>query len=87
MRQPTKIKDVRPVYPPDALAARIQGVVVVEVSLDTEGRVRGARILRSIPELDEAALTAVRQWEFTPRDLNGIAVPVNMTVTVNFSLQ
>ncbi len=85
MRQPTKIKDVRPVYPPEALAARIQGVVIVEVSLDTEGHVRGARILRSIPELDEAALTAVRQWEFTPAVSYGTPVPVNMTVTVNFS--
>ena len=87
IRQPTKIKDVRPVYPPDALAARVAGVVVVEVSLDTEGHVRDAAVLRSIPMLDEAALTAVRQWEFTPAVSNGVAVPVKMTVTVNFSLQ
>lgn len=87
MRAPTKIKDVRPIYPPDAMAARIQGVVVIEVSLDTEGRVRDARVLRSIPELDEAALTAVRQWEFTPSIVNGKPVPIVMTVTVNFTLQ
>lgn len=87
VRAPTKTKDVRPIYPPDAMAARIQGVVVVEVSLDTEGRVRDARVLRSIPELDEAALTAVRQWEFTPSIVNGKPVPIVMTVTVNFTLQ
>ena len=45
-----------------------------------------ARILRSIPLLDEAALEAVRQWQFTPTLLNGVPVPVIMTVTVNFTL-
>jgi len=87
IKQPTKIKDVRPVYPADALAARVAGVVVIEVSLDTEGHVRDATVLRSIPMLDDAALAAVRQWEFTPAVSNGVPVPVKMTVTVNFALQ
>jgi TonB family protein len=43
-------------------------------------------VLRSIPLLDAAALDAVRQWEFTPTRLNGVAVPVIMTVTVSFAL-
>jgi TonB family protein len=87
IQQPTKIKDVRPIYPPDALAARITGVVIIEVALDAAGHVRDATVLRSIPALDEAALAAVRQWEFTPAISNGVAVPVKMTVTVNFTLQ
>ena len=45
-----------------------------------------ARVLRSIPGLDEAALEAVRQWQFTPTLLNGAPVPVVMTVTINFTL-
>jgi protein TonB len=49
--------------------------------------VSDAKILRSIPMLDDAALAAVREWEFTPTYLNGAAVPVIMTVTVNFTLQ
>ena len=44
-------------------------------------------MLRSIPLLDQAALDAVRQWEYEPTLLNGVAVPVIMTVTVNFTLQ
>lgn len=87
IRTPTKLKDVRPIYPDDALAARIQGVVIIEATIDPEGHVSDARVLRSIPQLDEAAVTAVRQWEFTPTMLNGAPVPVIMTVTVNFSLQ
>jgi len=43
-------------------------------------------VLRSIPILDQAALSAVSQWEFTPTLLNGTGVPVLMIVTVQFSL-
>jgi TonB family protein len=86
IKVPTKIKDVRPLYPPDAQNAKIQGVVIIEATIDREGRVSDARILRSIPQLDEAALTAVRQWEFTPTVVDGSPVPVIMTVTVNFTV-
>jgi len=87
IKTPTKTKDVRPLYPPAAQSAGIQGVVIIEATVDAAGRVSDARVLRSIPDLDEAALAAVRQWEFTPTLLNGVAVPVIMTVTVNFTLQ
>jgi TonB family protein len=87
IRVPTKVKDVRPLYPPAAQSAGIQGVVIIEATIDVDGRVGDAKVLRSIPELDQAALEAVRQWEFTPTELNGVLVPVIMTVTVNFTLQ
>ena len=48
---------------------------------------QNARVLRSIPLLDAAALDAVKQWQFTPTLLNGVPVPVIMTVTVQFTLQ
>jgi protein TonB len=86
IKAPTKITDVRPVYPTVAQQARVQGVVIVEVRIEADGTVSSARVLRSIPLLDEAALDAVRQWEFTPTLLNGRAVPVIMTATVNFKL-
>ena len=44
------------------------------------------KILRGIPLLDQAAVSAVRQWVYTPTLLNGVPVPVIMTVTVNFKL-
>jgi TonB family protein len=87
IKTPTKIKDVPPVYPAEALAAGIQGVVIIEAVIDPAGKVSSANVLRSIPALDQAAVDAVRQWEFTPTLLNGVPVPVIMTVTVNFSLQ
>jgi TonB family protein len=87
IKQPTKILDVRPVYPPAAQNARVQGVVIVEVLIGPDGKVADAKILRSIPLLDQAALDAVRQWQFTPTLLNGTPVPVIMTCTVNFTLE
>jgi TonB family protein len=85
-KAPQKVKDVRPTYPPVAEAARVQGVVIVEALIGEDGRVQDVRILRSIPLLDQAALEAVLQWEFTPTLLNGVPVPVIMTATVNFTL-
>jgi TonB family protein len=87
IKAPAKVRDVRPVYPDVAQSARIQGVVIIEATIAEDGRVVGACVLRSIPLLDEAAVEAVNQWEFTPTMLNGVAVPVVMTVTVNFTLQ
>jgi periplasmic protein TonB len=60
--------------------------VIIEATIDERGNVARAQVLKSIPLLDEAALTAVRQWKFTPTRLNGVAVPIVMTVTVNFKL-
>src|SRR4029453_9703144 len=73
IRQPLKVKNVDPVYPPIAQAARVQGIVIIEATLSPDGRMSNARILRSIPLLDQAALDAVRQWEYTPTLLNGVA--------------
>lgn len=86
IRPPQKTKHVDPVYPPIAQSARVQGVVILETIIDEQGRVADARVLRSIPLLDQAALDAVRQWEFSPTMLNGVPTPVIMTTTVQFSL-
>ena len=86
IQQPTRIKHVPPVYPAIAQSARIQGDVILEATIGTDGRVSSVRVLRSIPLLDQAALDAVRQWEFTPTLLNGQAAAIIMSVTVNFRL-
>jgi protein TonB len=85
--RPERTHYVAPDYPPLARAARVEGTVILEAVLDAEGNVRQARVLRSVPLLDASALDAVRQWRFTPTRLNGIPVPVVMTVTVVFSLR
>ena len=87
INQPRKIVDVTPVYPEMARAAKISGMVIIEAVVGVDGAVRDARVLRSSPLLDEAALAAVRQWRYTPTLLNGNPVPVIITVTVNFTLR
>lgn len=87
IRPPKKIKDAPPEYPAIAQQARVQGVVILEVRIDERGNVTDARPLRSIPLLDQAAIDAVKQWQYEPALRNGVAVPIIMTVTVNFTLR
>jgi protein TonB len=75
------------VYPPEAQSDKAQGVVILETTIGIDGRVTDVRIVRSIPQLDAAAVAAVKQWEYTPTLQNGVPVAVIMTVTVNFYLQ
>jgi len=87
IQAPVKTVNVAPIYPAIAQAVHAQGIVIIETTIDAEGRVSDAKVLRSIALLDDAALAAVRQWRFTPALLNGVPIPVIMTVTVNFKLQ
>lgn len=75
-----------PQYPPDARAAGIKGTVVAEIVVDPSGNVTDAKVVQSIPLLDEAALQAVRNWHYAPTVVNGQPVPVRIIVTVNFTL-
>jgi TonB family protein len=81
---PMKTKDAAPVYPADALAAGIRGTVIVEITVDAMGRVSHARVLRSIPLLDQAAIDCVMKWEYTPTLIDEVPQPMTMTAVVTF---
>ena len=68
--------------PKVVMKALVEGIVIIEAVIDARGRVSETRILRSVPILDEAALEAVRQWEYTPTLLDGVPTAVVMTITV-----
>lgn len=85
VKPPVKIKDARPTYPALAKDARVSGAVIIEATIDTDGNVADAKVVRSVPLLDQAALDAVEQWKYEPSTKNGTPVPVVMTVTVNFT--
>jgi protein TonB len=87
IKEPSKIHHVAPVYPAIAQSAKISGIVIIEATIGRDGTVIETRVLRSVPLLDKAAVDAVRQWRFTPTLLNGVPVPIVMTVTVNFELR
>ena len=86
VKEPRKVKNVPPVYPELAARGKVEGVVLLEVSIRPDGRVDDVRVLRSIPLLDAAAVQAARQWIFTPTLLGGVPVSVTMTVSVRFNL-
>jgi TonB family protein len=87
VKAPVVIRRVEPVYTAEARQNRVSGIVIVEVVIDTTGRVRNVQILKPLPSgLDQAAVDAVKQWEFKPGTLNGSPVPVIFNLTVNFKL-
>ena len=63
---PRPIKITRPQYPQEAFVKKIEGTVVVEILIDSQGRVVRARVIQSVPLLDAAALQTVYQWVFQP---------------------
>lgn len=87
IREPQKVFHVPPVYPSIALSAGVQGVVILEATISETGTIENLRVLRSHPLLERAAVEAVKQWRYTPTRLNGVPVPIIMTVTVNFLIQ
>lgn len=85
IKEPRKIRHVPPVFPADAVAAGVEGTVVLTAVLGKDGAVREVAVVTGVPVLNDAALNAVRLWVFTPTLLNGVPVEVAMTVTVNFT--
>jgi TonB family protein len=85
--EPKKTRNVPPIYPPNAINQRIQGVVIMQALIAPTGCVRSVEVLRGVPALNWEAVRAVLKWRYTPTLLNNIAVPVFMNVTVNFKLQ
>ena len=81
---PVKIVDVPAILPVQAQQAGVRGQVLVEIHIAADGTVTDAKVLRSVPLLDEAALAAVRQWRYKPTLVNGTAVPIITTATVTF---
>jgi len=85
IKESRKIRHVPPIFPADAVAAGVEGTVVLNAVLGKDGAVRDVAVITGVPVLNDAALNAVRLWVFTPTLLNGVPVEVAMTVTVNFT--
>ncbi len=83
---PQPLLQVPPVYPDSAKAAHIQGTVVLQVLVGADGMVKDVRVRESVPALDQAAMTAVRQWRFTPASYNHRPRPWWTSVSVPFTL-
>ena len=80
------VHEVKPVYPPLARQARIQGTVMLEAIIGKDGSIENLRVVSGHPMLAPAALEAVRQWRYRPYMLNREPVEVETQITVNFVL-
>jgi len=76
-----------PIYPPDAKAKRLIGVVILRAIIDTDGNVTELTLISSTdPIFVDAAMSAVRRWKYIPYILNGVPVEVQTNITVNFTI-
>jgi protein TonB len=88
IQAPTLIHRVEPYYPPTAVDARLQGMVILEAVVDRDGTVATVKVLRSAsPLLDREAVLAVRQWRYSPLVLNGQRERFVLTVMLSFSIE
>lgn len=87
VERPERTKFVNPQYPAEARAKGLRGIVILEIVIDTEGRVASVEVVRSVPPFDEAAVAAARQWEYEVTHVDGRPVPVRLTVPITFALK
>jgi protein TonB len=83
---PRPIKITRPQYPQEAFIKKIEGTVIVEIMIDSQGRVVRARVIQSVPLLDAAALQTVYQWIFSPAIKHGRPVATMAHAPVAFRI-
>lgn len=86
VQAPKLLEEVKPTYPPLAKQARIQGDVVIDSVIDTQGHVTQMKVMSGSPLLVGAAEQALEQWKYQPTLLNGQPVAVDMLVTLHFQL-
>ncbi len=85
VKAPVLIGRVEPVYPAEARAYGVSGLVIVEAVIDRGGKVRDVKVLKPLPfGVDQAAADAVKQWKFSPGTRNGEPVDVYGILTVQF---
>ena len=79
------VHTVNPVYPPEALAQKLHGAVVLQAVVGRDGSVEDLKIVRGYFVLGRAAIAAVKQWRFQPYSVDGHAAATQTTITINFS--
>ena len=84
---PVKVREVLPIYPEIARKARVQGVVILEATINREGSVVDVKVLRGLPMgCTEAAIEALQKTKFKPATMNGRPVAVYYVLTVTFKI-
>jgi len=82
-----RVREVKPVYPDIARQAGIEGIVSMRVLINKDGAVEKVDVVSGEQALQQAAITAIRQWRYRPFLLDGNAVPVVTIVNLKFQIQ
>jgi protein TonB len=85
-RPPRPIRMTRPPYPQEAFVKKVEGTVQVEILIDARGNVVAARVVRSVPLLDAAALSTVKEWRFIPAFKGGQPVATLAMAPITFRI-
>lgn len=88
IQQPVLVERTPPRYPAAAAKEKIEGKVVMQFTVDTDGRVQDASVVRSEPDdrFNEAAMEALRQWRFEPARKDGEPVAVEARQAIRFEM-
>jgi protein TonB len=87
---PRLLHQASPQYSAEAMREQIQGNVGLECVVETDGSVKRVRVVRSVDKLfglDEQAVKAAKQWQFSPGMKDNVAVPVLITIDLTFTLR
>jgi protein TonB len=87
---PRVVKETKPHLPAGAHKANVQGVVMMEAVVQTDGTVGEVRVIRSLDKkfgVDEEAVKTLKRWRFTPGKKDGVAVPVLIEVEMTFVMR
>ena len=83
---PVVIRDVKPLFTPDAMRAKVKGSILLRGIVGRDGTVGDIRVVRPVePSLDAAAVHAFSQWQFRPAIRDGAPVPIAISVEMTFS--
>ncbi len=89
VKNPRVLRQAKPAYPAQAMREKIEGTVVLECVVETDGSVKQVKVVRSLDKtygLDDEAVKVAKQWQFAPGMKDGYAVPVLVTIEFAFTL-
>ncbi len=88
LKPPMKLRDVRPRYRQALVDANVEGIVLLQARIGVDGKVQEVEVVSPVnADLEDEAIAAVSQWEFSPTYLNCEPIEVRMFVTVSFKIE
>lgn len=88
VKQPKLVKEVKPNYSREGIAAKIEGLVLLDAVVAIDGKVTDLRVVFGLLDsLDHEAREAVKKWRFEAGTLDGVPVPTIVQIEMSFSLR